>query len=312
MAGPDPRRAGLDPAHILAICERAAASGNQPSVRHTLAVPAGLSVRLSSPQAAQLARAALARVGYQAALARPSRRSRNVLVAGWSAAGLESRLAAMRATVHQLRAEPAATATAVIDRYRRLSAGLPGIQASAAALSQAEKQIRLATAARCGIHAPRDPAILPADTGNALRLRVIWALEQAIDDLIERHLRVTRRALAQFCSLRRHGSDDWASDTAIRRAVGVPSAPPGGLVAGRAPTDAAPPLWPRQDAGPAASGEARRPPTGPGEGRRAALDFPVPISAAVAATTDTPASSTIAAGRLAAGRHHAHRLGRSC
>ena len=48
----------------------------------------------------------------------------------------------MRATVHQLRAEPAATATVVIDRYRRLSAGLPGIQASAAALSQAEKQIK--------------------------------------------------------------------------------------------------------------------------------------------------------------------------
>ena len=65
---------------------------------------------------------------------------------------------------------------------------------------------------------PHDPAVQPADVGNALRLRAAWTLEHAIDDLIERHLRVAADALTLFISLSRQVSSDRARDSAIRRA----------------------------------------------------------------------------------------------
>ena len=69
-----------------------------------------------------------------------------------------------------------------------------------------------------GIHAPHDPAVFPADRGNALRLRAARALETAIDDLVERHLRVAGHALPLYQSLRLRTTEDQAKDTAIRRA----------------------------------------------------------------------------------------------
>jgi hypothetical protein len=235
MAPPDPRETGLDPAHILRVCERAAIGiGRHDGVRYTFAAPAGVTVGLSSAKAARAASAALVRLGYQAAPARRSRWRRDVLVSGWSPAGLESRLAALRLTIAQLRSAETATAAAVIDRYRRLSAEAKGVEADALAASQVEQQIRAMVAARCGIGAPRDLSVLPADAGDALRLRTIWALEELTDALIQRHMRVARRALAEFCALRRHASDDWAAEAAVRRMAGPPS-PRGQLAGGDAP-----------------------------------------------------------------------------
>jgi len=137
MAPPDPRETGLDPAHILRVCERAATGADKdPAVRYTLAAPVGVTVGLSTAKAARAASAALVRLGYQAAPARRSRWCREVFVAGWSPAGLESRLAALRLTIAQLRTGETATAAAVIGRYRRLSAQASGIEAGARAASQ--------------------------------------------------------------------------------------------------------------------------------------------------------------------------------
>ncbi len=97
---------------------------------------------------------------------------------------------------------------------------LPRVTLGIAALTQAHEELRAGVATRCGIHAPRDPAALPADTGNALRLRAIWVLEHAIDDLIERHLRIARRALTLFRTLRQNATDGSAQEAAIRQAVG--------------------------------------------------------------------------------------------
>lgn len=64
----------------------------------------------------------------------------------------------------------------------------------------------------------RNPAVKPADTGNTLRLRLAQTLEMAIDDLVERHLRVAGHALRMFVSLRPHATDEQAKQSAIRRA----------------------------------------------------------------------------------------------
>ena len=63
---------------------------------------------------------------------------------------------------------------------------------------------------------PAPPAVLPADVGIALRLGTAGVLEQAIDDLVERHLRVAGHALALFCSLREPMDVGRAQDAAIR------------------------------------------------------------------------------------------------
>jgi hypothetical protein len=60
------------------------------------------------------------------------------------------------------------------------------------------------------------PVVHPPDVGIALRLGTASVLEQAIDDLIERHLRVAGHALALFCSLREQMDVGRAQDTAIR------------------------------------------------------------------------------------------------
>ena len=111
----------------------------------------------------------------------------------------------------------------VIDRYRCLSARSPGSRLGIAALAQAHEELRAGVATRCGIHAPCDPAALPADTGSALRLRAIWVLEHAIDDLIERHLRIARRALTLLRTLRQNATDGSAQEAAIRQADRFPA-----------------------------------------------------------------------------------------
>jgi hypothetical protein len=282
MAAADPRRAWFDPAHILGVCELSAGDSAQRAVQYALTVPAGLSVRLTSPRAARAASAALARVGYQARLARRSRRCRNVLVSGWDSDRLESRLAAMRITIQQLRNSETTTAAAAIDAYRRLPPKLPASEASARAVSQVVEQIRGAVVARCGIRAPRDPAVLPADIGDAMRLRTIWAMEELTDAMIEHHLRVAWRALAEFCSLRRYASDDWAQAAALRRTTGLPSLR-GQLSSGDAPGGGPPSFRSSGETSQrTASSEASGARPVPQPGQQARLEFPMAISDTVA------------------------------
>ncbi len=124
----------------------------------------------------------------------------------------------MRAVLYQLNDSPAVTAVAVIERFRRLPATSPAGPGTSL-LAEARGQLVAWVSGRSGIHAPHNPAILPADVGNALRLRAAWALENAIDDLIERHLRVAGHALPLFQSLRLRITEDHAKDTAIRWAT---------------------------------------------------------------------------------------------
>ena len=207
----DPYPAGLDPAHILAICEHAT------SGRPGLAVGArdGMCVCLPSRRAARRARAALARVGYH--LTDDSApHGRDLVVTGWNPAGLEARLNAMRAVLHQLTENPSLTARAVIERFRGLPSAAQSPRSGLGVLDEARADLRSWVFARSGIHAPRPPAVLPPDVGVALPLGTANVLEQAIDDLIERHLRVAGHALALFCSLREQMDVGRAQDTAIR------------------------------------------------------------------------------------------------
>jgi len=211
MTVTDPYPAGLDPAHILAICEYAT------SGRPGLAVGArdGMCVCLPSRRAARSARAALARVGYHLT-ADPGPRGRDLVVTGWNPAGLETRLNAMRAVLYQLAENPSLTARAVIERFRCLPGAAQLPRSGLGVLDEARAELRSWVFARSGIHAPRPPAVLPHDVGAALRLGTVGVLEQAIDDLIERHLRVAGHALALFCSLREQMDVGRAQDTAIR------------------------------------------------------------------------------------------------
>jgi hypothetical protein len=216
MATPDPGAAGLDPVHILAICTEATGGGSR---RPVFAAPGRIRVCMPSRRAARAGCAALARVGYLADTADSGgRKGRDVLVTGWSAPGLESRLAAMRGVLHQLADSPTVTAQVVTERFRSLPGEPTSLSACPDLLHPARAQLRAWVAARSGIHAPGDPAVLPADTGNALRLRAVRVLEQAIDDLVERHLRVAGHALELFSSLRPQMNGDSAQQAAIRRA----------------------------------------------------------------------------------------------
>ena len=207
----DPHPAGLDPAHILAIC--AHATGGRPGL--AVSTQDGVCVCLPSRHAARNAAAALTRVGYHVT-ADSGPRGREVTVTGWNPAGLDSRLTAMRAVLHQLADNPSVTARAVIARFRGLPDTSQSPRAGLAILDQARTDLCSWVSARSDIHAPRPPAVLPPDVGIALRLGTAEVLEQAIDDLIERHLRVAGHALALFSSLREQMDSNRAQETAIR------------------------------------------------------------------------------------------------
>ena len=281
---PDPYPAGLDSAHILAICVHA--TGGRPG----LAVGArdGICVCLPSRRAARSASVALARVGYQV-IANSGPRGRDVVVTGWSPAGLESRLTAMRAILHQLADNPALTAQAVIERFQSLPGASPSPRAGLAILQQARTGLRSWVSARSGIHAPRPPAVLPPDVGITLRLGTAGVLEQVIDDLIERRLRVAGHALALFCSLREQMDVGRAQEAAIRWAgitfhLSGPAAQDSThLIHGA--------LWLPSAGSAPFTQPGNRPPTGPAT--RAAVEFPSKSTGDPAAlqppTADPPA-----------------------
>jgi len=293
MATPDLRERGLDPAHILSVASQAIGSGHGHASRAT-ATPGGLRVYLSSRLAADGAAPALTRVGYQVARINGTGH-RDLLVTGWSSDGLESRLTAMRAVLHRLDGNPGSTADAVIERVRRLPA-----HPETRVLADARTQLQAWVSACSGIHAPRNPAIMPADTGNALRLGLAHTLENAIDDLVERHLRVAGHALPLFLSLRQHTTEAQAKEAAIRRAgiiFHLNATPPGA---------AAPVQHPAQPPGPGAPSPGHqtgtpRPPGGPA--RQASSGFPSPLPGAV------PGTGAVPAGRPAGGRFPASRPG---
>jgi hypothetical protein len=170
MMPPDRHRTGLDPAHILSVCTLATGGADEYPAQ-AIATAAGVRVQLGSRRAAREALAALARIGYQGAQLASPRHGRNLLVAGWSTSGRESRLVSMRGVLHQLNADPAATAAAAIERYRRLLA-MPPARAGAMALGESRAQLHAWVSARSGIHAPHDPAIVPASLDNVLRRRL--------------------------------------------------------------------------------------------------------------------------------------------
>jgi hypothetical protein len=214
MTTPDLRERGLDPAHILSITSQVITGKGQAGL--AIATPDGVRICFRSRQSASKAITALTRVGYQVCHVDGSHR-RNLLVTGWNAQALESRLEAMRAVLCQLHDNPAATADALIDRFRNLPPGTR-VRRNSTLLTHAHAQLRDWVTSHSGIHAPHDPAIIPADVGNALRLRAARALEFAIDDLTERHLRVAAHALPLYQSLRLYTTEGQAKDTAIRRA----------------------------------------------------------------------------------------------
>jgi hypothetical protein len=214
MTTADLRERGLDPAHILSVTSQAITSKGQAGL--AIATPDGVRICFRSRQASGRASAALTRLGYDVSRANGPRR-RDLLVTGWNAEALESRLEAMRTVLSQLSASASTTASIVIEQFRNLPPGSPARHDSSL-LAKASAELRGWVADHCGIHAPYDPAVIPADTGNALRLRAARALESAIDDLTERHLRVAAHALPLYQSLRLHTTEDQAKDTAIRRA----------------------------------------------------------------------------------------------
>jgi hypothetical protein len=293
----DPYPAGIDPAHILAICAQATGG------RRGLAVGTrdGMCVCLPSRRAARSARAALARVGYDVA-ADSGPRGRDLAVTGWNPIGLESRLNAMRVVLHQLAENPSPTARAVVEQFRSLPSVAQSPRSGLGILDEARTALRSWVSARSGIHAPRPPAVLPPDVGVALQLGTASVLEQAIDDLIERHLRVAGHALALFCSLREQMDIGRAEDVAVRWA-GITF-----HLGGTAAQDSTPLLegalrFPDDDAAPGRQSD-RRPQSGPAS--REDVRFPRMNSRAA---TASQAPTTAPSARPGGNRPRAKRPG---
>jgi hypothetical protein len=202
---------GLDPTHILAVCAHVTGG------RHGLALSTGngMYVCLPSRRAARTAAVALTRVGYQAQTVTAGK-SREVLVTGWSPAGLEARLAAQRAVVHQLAERPTWMAREAVIAFRCLPIAEQSPRGALKVLGLAEAGLRRWAATRAGVHAPHQPGIRPADPGVALRLRATRMNEQLTDDLLHRQTRVAGHALARFAHLARRIPEDTAEYTALR------------------------------------------------------------------------------------------------
>ena len=279
----DPRTAGLDPAHILGVALQAVGNGHSRSGRVAVLTTSGqVRVCLPSRRASLGVAATLIRVGYQVTrvggLSRP-----DVLVAGWSAAGLEARLAAMRNVLHELDARPLAAAATVIERVRHQPLGAPAVP-DAEVLAGARTQLRTWVSARAGVHVPHNPAILPGNRANTLRLRTAWTLETAIDRLIERQVRAAENTLWLFRSMRRHVGADQAQQIVLRQPGPTVRPDTSGRDASLAQDSSelvrrtAPPMGP----GPRFPGPHLSGGTGAGPVSQAASGFPHPVNRAIA------------------------------
>jgi hypothetical protein len=274
-AEPDP--AGLDPTHILTICAEFDGGAGVQAVR----TPDGVRVVMPTRRAAWEVTGALGRVGYAAALAGDSHVRRDVMVTGWNADRLDSRLTVLRSVMHRLADNPLVTATAAVRRFAALPARSATLEAAENILGESEVQLRRWLDARAGICTPSPPAVLPADTGTAMRVRAVVSCEQAISDLVDRHLRVAGHAVALFSSLRRQMNDGRAQNIAVRRA-GITFHLSGGSIA----QDSTPLM--RRAAPERRGGQPPRPQGRPRRG--AAQEFPVPPGASGQAGPAPPAA----------------------
>jgi hypothetical protein len=183
--------AGIDPTHVLAICTQAARGRRGLGVGTT----DGLIVCMHSRRDARTAGTVLTRVGYAIAPA-PGGHPRDLLVTGWSPAGLDARMQAMRMVLLQLTNDPGATTRMVMNSWRGLQYHAQTPATAHDLLGQADQGLRSWVSAHCGIHATQNPAIQPQDTRIALRLRATWALEESLDAITRRQLRVAAGVLA--------------------------------------------------------------------------------------------------------------------
>jgi hypothetical protein len=292
MTPADRYPARLDPAHVLGICTRAA--GTVAGIQ-AVGIPDGVRVSLPNRQSAWSATAALGRVGYTAALTGRTRGSRDLVVTGWNAERLESRLTAMRLVMRRLQDNPLVTATAAVRRFAALPRAEASLPAAADILSDTRWQLQDWVEARAGICMPGPPAVLPADTANALRVRAMAGCEQVVSDLVERHLRVAAHALTLFDSLRPQMNNGRAQNTAVRRAGATFH-----LSSGSVAQDSSP-LMRHAAAGPApAAADQADPPAHTRSGPRRGMAQEFPARPGVTG----PADTTPPAGRVSPGGQH--------
>jgi hypothetical protein len=217
MTTPSPYPLGVDPVHVQIIAASAAAGGRNDGSVLLLARPETIRVYLPNRSATKTVRDALQRVGYEVTTAAGNIRNRGLVVSGWSAQGLESRLDAMRGVLHRLAASPDAMATLALGQLSRTPTGeLPGRTGQQHLIDQLSTGLRSWISATSGIHALSDPRARPADPGCALRLSAARRAEEAIDDLAARQARVAEFALALYPSLRETMTHDAARDCALR------------------------------------------------------------------------------------------------
>jgi hypothetical protein len=177
-------------------------------------------VFLPTRKTARAAHVALAKVGY--AVSRPTGigTGRDLIVHGWDADLLDARLRAMAAVVTRLASARDATAVQVLDRLGQSESGLMPDQAGQAGLLlEAGQQLRDWIVDTSGLHAPRDPAAWPLDTGLSLRLSATRAAEDAIGRLFDSHTRLASHALVFYPALRRDMTHEQARSAAIREAA---------------------------------------------------------------------------------------------
>jgi hypothetical protein len=277
MTTAEPGVAGLDPAHIQAICAEFGQDADILAAR----TADGVRVTMPARRAAWQASGALGRVGYTAAIAGDARARRDVLVTGWNTARLDQRLTELRATMHRLTDNPLVTATAAVRRVAALPASAATPETTENILGESRVLLRRWVHARAGICVPSPPAVTPADTGIAIRVRAAASCEQMINDLIDRHMRVAEHAVSLFGSLRQRMNDGRAQNTAVRRA-GITFHLSGGSIA----QDSTPLM--RQPAG-AGDRDAQPTRSGGRTRRGAAREFPVPPGATGTAGLTPPA-----------------------
>ena len=215
MAAADLDPAGLDPVHILGICNWV--TGNDASLQ-TTATADGVRVSFPSRRAAWTAVNALGRVGYTAAHASGDRHTRDLVVTGWNADRLDSRLNSLRTVMHGLADNPLVGATAAVRRFAMLPKAAATPAAANEILEETCQQLRDWTDARAGICVPFPPGRLPDDSVIAMLVRAASSCERVIGDLIDRHMRVAGHAVTEFAVLRHRMNDSRAQRTAVRRA----------------------------------------------------------------------------------------------
>ncbi len=219
MPNRDQHPPGLDPSHIWSICSSAAPGRDRHGNALLTGGPDGIHVYLPSRAGARGARTALSLVGYSVLRNTDDSHGRHLLVRGWSAEALDARLIAMRSVLGQLAANPGSTATLALDRLGALpAAALPGRAGQQQLSRQAAAQLLRWIFTTSGIHAPHDPLARPADAGCALLISAAWRLEEAIEDLAARQVRVAASAVALYPALRQEMGHDTARDTAVRQA----------------------------------------------------------------------------------------------